>query len=260
MYRMLRESLENVKSEMKSQAVQKVIDGKSFKKVKSIFVEKNKSKLCPEESNSKCTHYESSLLKQCGYLPLYALHTVNCILNSKFRRLYNEYELKGSLGMFLFETIEQKAQKLMDFLMQVEDRYRENEQTKFHHKPKVNNGTFDVNESGIIEIKMQREQAWNNYKNLIIHSGKEIFKRLKTEKVRQRVLRASQKNPSTVSTPSRNAESVLHYRKIQPFVQAARKIILRNRLLEVLRKLQKITPESVIQFEQPFVRNHFPTL
>ncbi|XP_076757278.1 uncharacterized protein LOC143427232 [Xylocopa sonorina] len=241
--------------------MRKVIGGTSCRKLKPISVEKNKSKLYSDKSTSKYPHSEiSSSLKRCSRFPLYALHTVNCILNSKCQRSHNEYELKGPLGMYLFETMEQRALKLMDFFTQVEERYRENEQAKLHHRPKVNNGTLDVNENGIIEIKAQREQAWNDYKNLITHSEEEIFERVKCKKIRQRILRASQENSATFSTPSRNAESIIHYRKIQPFVQAARKIILRNRLVKVLEKLRKLTPELVIQFEQPLVSNYFSTL
>lgn len=81
--------------------------------------------------------------------------------------------------------------KLKKFLIKVEDYYQKNEQTKFHHKPKVNYGKFDPNQ--ITEIKTQREQIWNKYKNLIMNSEKCLFEKQKVEKLRQRILRASQK-------------------------------------------------------------------
>lgn len=83
--------------------------------------------------------------------------------------------------------------KLKSFLVKVEDYYQKNEQTKFHHKPKVSYGKFDPNENQIIEIKTQREQTWNKYKNLIMNSEKCLFEKQKAEKLRQRILRVSQK-------------------------------------------------------------------
>lgn len=87
--------------------------------------------------------------------------------------------------------MDQKMKKLKKFLIKVEDYYQKNEQTKFHHKPKVNYGKFDPNQ--ITEIKTQREQIWNKYKNLIMNSEKCLFEKQKVEKLRQRILRASQK-------------------------------------------------------------------
>lgn len=95
------------------------------------------------------------------------------------------------MGTILFQTMDQKMKKLKNFLIKVEDYYQKNEQTKFHHKPKVNYGKFDPNQ--IIEIKTQREQIWNKYKNLIMNSEKCLFEKQKVEKLRQRILRVSQK-------------------------------------------------------------------
>lgn len=89
--------------------------------------------------------------------------------------------------------MDQKMKKLKSFLVKVEDYYQKNEQTKFHHKPKVSYGKFDPNENQIIEIKTQREQTWNKYKNLIMNSEKCLFEKQKAEKLRQRILRVSQK-------------------------------------------------------------------
>lgn len=89
--------------------------------------------------------------------------------------------------------MDQKMKKLKNFLAKVEDYYQKNEQTKFHHKPKVSYGKFDPNENQIIEIITQREQTWNEYKNLIMNSEKCLFEKQKAEKIRQRILRVSQK-------------------------------------------------------------------
>ena len=99
----------------------------------------------------------------------------------------------GPLGVFLFQTMEQKTEKLKEFLAKVEVHYRRNEQAKFHHKPKVNYGTFDASENQRIEIKTQREQAWDNYKDLTTISEKYILEQEKLKKIRQRILRASKK-------------------------------------------------------------------
>lgn len=40
-----------------------------------------------------------------------------------------------------------------------------------------------------------------------------------------------------------------------PFLQAIRKIILRNRLLQILEKLRQFTAELVIEFEEPLKEN-----
>ena len=87
--------------------------------------------------------------------------------------------------------MEQKAQKQNEFLTKVESCRYENEHTKFHHKTKVNYGTNDTNENEIIQIKIQREQAWDEYKQLISNSQKELLERQKVKKLKQRILRVS---------------------------------------------------------------------
>lgn len=192
--------------------------------------------------------------------------------------------MSGPLGVFLSQTMEQKAQKLKEFLVKVENRYRENEQVKYHHKPKVNYGTSNASKTQIVEIKTQQEQAWNDYKDLIMTSEKCIFEQKKTKERRQRILRVSQtvliylnyklftlkkelfiinlfpQYPNSIPTSSRKEEPFFHYYKILPFLQAARKIVLRNRLIKALSKLQNITLELISKFEEPFVKNYSLTL
>lgn len=69
----------------------------SRKKIKPIFQVQTtpKSKFSAKISGTEFSSYEEILLKECGYFSLYALHAVNCILNSKIRKSYNEHDLKG---------------------------------------------------------------------------------------------------------------------------------------------------------------------
>ncbi|CAD1475815.1 unnamed protein product [Heterotrigona itama] len=253
---MIREILENVEIKVKSKMQRRKIGTSFSKEVKPISVKEDKSKYCLRESTAKRTSFEKLLLKRCSHFTLYTPHAVNCILNLKIRKSISEHELKGPLGTFLLQIMKQKTEKLKEFLAKVEAHYRKNEQMKFHHKPKVNDGTFDASTNQMIEIKTQREQAWNNYKDLTTTSGKYIFEQEKPKKIRQRILRVSQKYPNTTSTSFRKEESFFHYCKILPFLQTARKIVLRNRLLNVLLKLQGLTPESISQFEEPFIGNY----
>lgn len=92
---MIREILENVEIKVKSKIQRKKIGPTFCKEVKSIFVKEDKSKYCLRESIAKYTNFEKLLLKQCSHFLLYTPHAVNCILNSKIRRSFSEYELKG---------------------------------------------------------------------------------------------------------------------------------------------------------------------
>ncbi|XP_050593105.1 cilia- and flagella-associated protein 221-like isoform X1 [Bombus affinis] len=90
---LLREKLGTIEAKIKSKIQQKNISTTFCKGAKPISVKKNKPKYL-KESTMKFTSSEKLLLKQC-YFPLYTLHAVNCILNLKIRKLFNEYELKG---------------------------------------------------------------------------------------------------------------------------------------------------------------------
>lgn len=90
---MIREKLETIEAKIENKIQQKNISTTFCKGAKPISVKKNKPKYL-KESAMKFTSSEKLLLKQC-YFPLYTLHAVNCILNLKIRKLFNEYELKG---------------------------------------------------------------------------------------------------------------------------------------------------------------------
>lgn len=94
----------------------------------------------------------------------------------------------------MFQIMEKKARKLKKFLMKAENYRRENEFVKIHHKSKVNFGTCNVNENQTVEIKIQREQEWNNYKDSIkTCSEEDLFERQQAKKIKQRILRISLK-------------------------------------------------------------------
>ncbi|XP_053972616.1 cilia- and flagella-associated protein 221-like [Hylaeus volcanicus] len=251
----LRETLENIESKTKNKVKPAKTDAISRKKVTPISVNQNTPKACAEKSTVKMSSCEESLLKKCSYFPLYALHAVNCIMNSKTLKSHGEHELKGPLNVYMSQMIETKVLKLKEFLIKTENYHRENELAKFHHKPKVNYGTRGINDNRIIEIQVQREQGWNDYKDSMNLSCEEdVFERKEIEKIKQRILRTSQKYPKAVSTSSEKGQSCLHYSNNVLFLQSARKIILKNRLLKVLGKLRQLTPELVVELEKPFTK------
>ncbi|XP_076390974.1 uncharacterized protein LOC105662402 [Megachile rotundata] len=189
---LLRESIENAKPEVEFKKQQKKIGGLSCKETKSISRKKDISQSHTKEPSGKYTDFDKMFQQKCSYIPLYSLHAINCILNSKTRS-FNEYELTGPLGTYLFEIMEQKLQHKKEFFMKIENRRNENEQIKFHHKPTV---TYDVNntdEKQITEIKIHRERIWDKYTNLISNSRNELFERQKANKFKQRILRIPHK-------------------------------------------------------------------
>lgn len=89
------ESIENIKSEMKRNEEGKKIGALSCREVKAIFRKRDKLKPHIKESTTKYTDFGKNLLQKCGHIPLYSLHAINCILNSKIQRSFDEYELNG---------------------------------------------------------------------------------------------------------------------------------------------------------------------
>ncbi|XP_076654585.1 uncharacterized protein LOC143359990 [Halictus rubicundus] len=173
------------------------------------------------------------------------------MLISKSRSLCTEHELKGPFNRCLLDVLEQKARNLREFLAKANNYRQENDRAKIGYKPKVNNETRELNEERIMEIKIQREKEWSDYKNLLENHipEEDIFERQKSRKIKQRILRLAHKLPKIVSTAPKVEQSFLHYYIITPFVQAARKIILRNRLLRVLERLKNLTPELTNESE-----------
>ncbi|XP_078034080.1 uncharacterized protein LOC144468471 [Augochlora pura] len=248
---LLREVLENVKPESKNRKQVSKVGAKTRKKAKATSQEIITSKSCAEQPIMEYKGVEERLLKECGYFPLHALHTVNCVLISKPRTLSNEHELKGPMNIYLSEVVQQKAQKLKEFLTKANNYRRKNVRLRIGCKPKVNNGTRELNEKVIVEIKSAREKVWNDYTRTLENyvSVEDVSERQKSQKMRQRILRIAQKYPKIVTPVSKVEQSFLHYYNIMPFVQAARIIILNNRLLKVLEKLKNLTPELITTFE-----------
>lgn len=57
-----------------------------------------------------------------------------------------------------------------------------------------------------------------------------------------------------MSTPSEKGQSFLYYYNNVLFLQAARKIVLKNRLLKVLKKLNQLTPKLVVELEELLIK------
>nr|XP_033336530.1 uncharacterized protein LOC117226378 isoform X2 [Megalopta genalis] len=239
---LLREVLENIEPESKNRKQPLKIGAITRKKAKATSKEIIISKPCTEQPIIEYKSVEETLLKECGYFPLYALHTVNCMLISKSRAPCNEYELK--------EVVRQKAQKLKEFWTRANNYRRENEKVRIGCKSKVNNGARELNEQEIAEIKTARKKGWNDYKCTLENYApvEDVFERQKSRKMRQRILRIAQKYPKIITAAPKVEQSFLHRYNIMPFVQAARKIILNNRLLKVLEKLKNLTPELINDF------------
>lgn len=100
----------------------------------------------------------------------------------------------GPLNAYAYQIVEQKARKLKEFLLKVRS-YREgNERARIHHRPKVNYGTRGAGEIQVTEVKIQREQEWNDYRESMKTSVDEgLFQRENARGIKQRILRASQK-------------------------------------------------------------------
>ncbi|XP_043264918.1 cilia- and flagella-associated protein 221-like [Colletes gigas] len=252
----LRETLENVEPEMKSKArpIQRKVSAIARKKMKPISLDQPTLKSCAIKPDMELSSFDESLLKECGYLPLYTQHAVNCIMNSKSRKPFGEHDLRGPSSLHMFQILEEKVRKLKEFLTKVENYRQENELAKIHHKSKVNYGTRDISENQIIEIKIQREQEWNDYEDSMKTSlDEDLFGRQKAKKIRQRILRSFQKSPNEISMSSKDGQSFLRYCNNMLFLQAARKIVIKNRLLKVLAKLKQLTFESVVKLEESFI-------
>ncbi|XP_076634721.1 cilia- and flagella-associated protein 221-like [Colletes latitarsis] len=250
----LRETLENVEPELKSKAQPVKVSTIARKKMKPISLDQPTSKSCAIRPDMEFSSFDESLLKECGYFPLYTQHAVNCIMNSKSRKPYGKHDLKGPLSLHMFQILEEKVRKLKEFLTKVENYRQENELAKIHHKSKVNYGIRDISENQIIEMKIQREREWNDYKDSMkTSSDEDLFERQKAKKTRQRILRSFQKSPNEISTLSEDGQSLLRYCNNMLFLQAARKIVLKNRLLKVLAKLKQLTLELVVKLEESFI-------
>nr|XP_033336531.1 uncharacterized protein LOC117226378 isoform X3 [Megalopta genalis] len=247
---LLREVLENIEPESKNRKQPLKIGAITRKKAKATSKEIIISKPCTEQPIIEYKSVEETLLKECGYFPLYALHTVNCMLISKSRAPCNEYELKGPMNICMSEVVRQKAQKLKEFWTRANNYRRENEKVRIGCKSKVNNGARELNEQEIAEIKTARKKGWNDYKCTLENYApvEDVFERQKSRKMRQRILRIAQKYPKIITAAPKVEQSFLHRYNIMPFVQAARKIILNNRLLKVLEKLKNLTPELINDF------------
>ncbi|KAF7411590.1 hypothetical protein HZH66_000486 [Vespula vulgaris] len=170
------------------------------------------------------------------------MQAVNQIYDKYYENFHDEHELRGPLNIYLSEMIEHKL-KLQDLFLYKSEIYRkENNRTIFHHKPKVGFDAKFLSMKELQIITMERKFNWVYYKcSIITTQFKELINRDKSIKIKQRILRTALKYPETTITLDTNKKWSLYYCKINTFIEAARKIILQNRLIKILKKLKNLT-------------------
>lgn len=81
----------------------------------------------------------------------------------------------------------------MEFFAKVEYYYREKVRAKCHDKLGIKCAIHSADESAMIDTKMRRVQDWKDYENLTRNSKGVTYEQESTKKIRQRILRDSQK-------------------------------------------------------------------
>ncbi|XP_033225708.1 cilia- and flagella-associated protein 221-like isoform X2 [Belonocnema kinseyi] len=237
--------LENQKEPKKTNSVSEPI--KLENKITSTSLHFSQQK----KEKKKIQNYEYKLFKKLGKIPAFSLHGVNLIMNARLKKVHDEFELRGPLSMYKCDTMKEKMNHQNEFLHKSEQLLKLNENARNNHKPKLGESLSDSYNEKFDSILAKRKQHSFEYKNKLITTTKEeLLQRPKVIKIRQRTLRSCTENFEKITTHQLSCDWFLRYTIIAHFIQAARIIILKNRLKKVLSLLRKLTPEIVERIEK----------
>ncbi|XP_015602810.1 cilia- and flagella-associated protein 221 [Cephus cinctus] len=203
-----------------------------------------------EFSMKKELSYEDLLLKQLGQIPLYSLHGVNCILNYNLIQTHTVDELRGPLNDYFYNDARERDKRIEEFFNRVKSCNHENDSAKFYHRPKLGFQLDQLQKEEIDRIMIERQEHWSRYRDATITTAdEELLTRQEAMKIKQRTLRSSLDNPNFIAPYKITDDWFLRYHIISQFIEAARTIVLKNRLEKVLCKLKKLNPKVISEIE-----------
>ncbi|KAF6213000.1 hypothetical protein GE061_010714 [Apolygus lucorum] len=174
-------------------------------------------------------------------LPIWSQHRTNKLLFKQMQEKRSEFELLGPLGRYLDEEESIVKSKEQGFFEGVTHVHRDNYLAPYHTRTKLR---------PVETPALNREPMWTDYmKQYEIptynNHGQPLYIRQRTVKwmdSEDKMRRFTDRLPN-IWFP--------RYVTMGKFIEAARRIIHKNRMMKVLKKLRELTKKSVIAFETP---------